>query len=48
MSKRGDRWESGVMWLGVLNKKHWNCCGSTNESDQCEYWKLIKTQDDSK
>jgi hypothetical protein len=34
--------------LGVQNKKHWNCCGSTNEGGHCEYWKLIKTQDDSK
>jgi hypothetical protein len=33
--------------LGVQNKKHWNCCGSTNETGSCDYWKLIKTQDDS-
>jgi hypothetical protein len=34
--------------LDVQNKKHWNCCGSTNEGGYCDYWKLIKTQDDSK
>lgn len=34
--------------LGVQHKKHWNCCGSTNEGGYCDYWKLIKTQDDSK
>jgi hypothetical protein len=34
--------------LGIQNKKHWSCCGSTDEGGHCEYWKLIKTQDDSK
>ena len=34
--------------LGVQGKKHWNCCGSTNEASHCEYWKLLKTQEDSK
>jgi RNA polymerase sigma factor (sigma-70 family) len=32
--------------LGVRDKKHWNCCGSTNEGGYCDYWKLIKAQDD--
>ena len=41
----GNRLSCG---LGVQNKKHWNCCGSTNEGGHCEYWKLIKTQDDTK
>jgi hypothetical protein len=41
----GNRLSCG---LGVQNKKHWNCCGSTNEGGPCEYWKLIKTQDDTK
>jgi hypothetical protein len=34
--------------LGVQNKKHWSCCGSTDEGGHCEYWKLIKTQDYTK
>ena len=34
--------------LGVQNKKHWSCCGSTDEGGHCEYWKLIETQDDTK
>ena len=34
--------------LGVQNKKHWNCCGSTNQGGYCEYWRLIKTQDGNK
>ena len=38
----------GSCGLGVQNKKHWNCCGSTNEGGYCDYWKLIKAQDDSK
>ena len=38
----------GSCGLDVQNKKHWNCCGSTNEGGYCDYWKLIKTQDDSR
>ena len=38
----------GSCGLGVQNKKHWSCCGSTDEGGHCEYWKLIKTQDDTK
>jgi len=33
--------------LGVQNKKHWNCCGSTKEGGYCDRWKLIKGMDDS-
>jgi hypothetical protein len=33
--------------VGVQNKKHWNCCGSTAEGGHCVYWKLIKAQDDT-
>lgn len=33
--------------LGVQNKNHWTCCGSTNEVSQCPYWNRIKAQDDS-
>ncbi len=38
----------GACGLGVQNKKHWNCCGSTNEGGYCDYWKLIKARDDRK
>jgi hypothetical protein len=31
---------------GVANEKHWTCCGSTEESGYCQYWELIKAQDD--
>jgi hypothetical protein len=34
--------------LRVRSKKHWSCCGSTDEGGHCEYWKLIETQDDTK
>jgi len=38
----------GSCGLGVQNQEHWNCCGSTNQGGYCDYWKLIKTQDDSR
>ena len=34
--------------LGVQGKTHWNCCGSTNETGHCDYWKVIKAQDESR
>ena len=33
--------------LGVQKKKHWNCCGSTKEKGHCQYWQLIKVQDET-
>jgi len=33
---------------GVQGKWHWNCCGATDEISHCQYWELIKAQDDSK
>jgi hypothetical protein len=31
--------------LGVQNKKHWTCCGSTNKTGHCQYWKLVNARD---
>ena len=39
--------DPSVCGLGLQNEKHWTCCGSTNETGYCQYWKLIKKQDDS-
>lgn len=32
---------------GIVNKRHWSCCGSTDAADLfCTYWEQIKALDD--
>lgn len=34
--------------LGVSKVAHWSCCGSTDEDGRCEYWKMLKAEEDRK
>ena len=38
---------SRLCGLGVKKKSHWTCCGATEKKSHCQYWPLIKAQDES-
>ncbi|MFO1498102.1 MAG: hypothetical protein U1G07_06860 [Verrucomicrobiota bacterium] len=40
--------DPGSCGLGVQHQEHWNCCGSTDKTGRCDYWKLVKAQDEAR